>query len=254
MRRIVTCGLVIACAVPIARASRRRARRAAIPAQRRRSQPARFDVGAGVESITPPLAGKPAHDPALCTSNPAYNGPHYFAFEEPVRRQPARRPYDVGDPYVDCNQRWPLGRRHARGRRQFAALLNHVADPVSARALVVSNGRTKIAVEVVDNEGLFNVFANRIRAKVAADGYHLTASSSRPRTTSRRPTPSASRASTSMISGSTRTTSLHRVAGRARDRGRTLRIVLRRTSATPRRTSPRTSASAGPRTRSSTTN
>ena len=39
--------------------------------------------------------------------------------------------------------------------------------------MVVSNGRKTIAVEVVDQEGLFAVYQQRIRAKVRADGYRL---------------------------------------------------------------------------------
>ena len=37
----------------------------------------------------------------------------------------------------------------------------------------MSNHRQTIAVEVLDQEGLFNVYQERIRAKVLADGYHL---------------------------------------------------------------------------------
>ena len=44
---------------------------------------------------------------------------------------------------------------------------DHIADQVGARAIVVSNGRQTVAMEVVDNEGLFNTYADQIRAKVA---------------------------------------------------------------------------------------
>lgn len=44
---------------------------------------------------------------------------------------------------------------------------------MTARAVVVSNGTRTIAVEVVDQEGVFNVYQEQIRAKVQADGYHL---------------------------------------------------------------------------------
>jgi hypothetical protein len=43
----------------------------------------------------------------------------------------------------------------------------------SARAIVVDNGRRRIAVEVVDQEGLFGTYMDRIRSKVAADGVKL---------------------------------------------------------------------------------
>ena len=39
--------------------------------------------------------------------------------------------------------------------------------------MVVSNGQRRIAVEVLDNEGAFNVYLERIRQQVAADGVHL---------------------------------------------------------------------------------
>ncbi len=48
-----------------------------------------------------------------------------------------------------------------------------MADPVTARALVITSHKQTIAVEVVDQEGLFNVYQQQIRDKVAADGYHL---------------------------------------------------------------------------------
>ena len=134
MRRIVTCGLVIACGADRG-GEQRVARRAAVPGRRRRRrrQPARFDVGAGVESITPPLAGKPAHDPALCTSNPAYNGPHVFSLEEPYIDAAHTGTYEPGDPYVDCNGngRWDgiiLG--GGANSPRFASM---VADPITTR-------------------------------------------------------------------------------------------------------------------------
>ena len=135
-----------------------------------------FKAGAAVVSFAPPAFGKLKHDPANCATpaGTAYNGKRYFAFEEPYVDSKHDGHYDVGDPYVNCNHdgRWDgdtLG-----GGGNSPRFYNHIADRVGARALVISNGRTKIAIEVVDNEGLFNVFANRIRAKVRADGYHLS--------------------------------------------------------------------------------
>ena len=82
--------------------------------------------------------------------------------------------FDLGDPFIDCNHdgRWDgnlLG-----GGANTPRFYDHVADPVGARAMVVSNGRQTVAVEVVDQEGLFNVYQQRIRAKVRADGYRLS--------------------------------------------------------------------------------
>ncbi len=78
-----------------------------------------------------------------------------------------------GDAYVDCNGngRWDgivLG-----GGSDTPRFASVVADDVTARAMVVANHHQVMAVEVLDQEGVFNVYQARIRAKVAADGYHL---------------------------------------------------------------------------------
>ena len=134
--------------------------------------PALFKAGAAVASITPPAHGTIAHDPANCSA-PGDNGPRRFAFEEPYVDAAHVGHYVLGDPFTDCNGngRWDgivLG-----GGSDTPRFATTVADDISARALVVSNRSQTIAVEVLDQEGLFNVYQARIRAKVAADGYHL---------------------------------------------------------------------------------
>lgn len=137
---------------------------------------ARFSVGAAVGDFTPPRSGAVAHDPADCVGaagRGVYTGRRTFAFEEPYVDAGHSGHYDAGDPYVDCNAdgRWDgnlLG-----GGGGSPRFYDHVLDQVGARALVVSNGRRTIAVEVVDQEGLFNVYQQRIRQQVARDGYHL---------------------------------------------------------------------------------
>jgi hypothetical protein len=81
--------------------------------------------------------------------------------------------YQLGDPFVDCNGngRWDgilLG-----GGGNSPRFATTVADPVTARALVVSNHKQTIAIEVLDQEGVFNMYQARIRAQVLADGYPL---------------------------------------------------------------------------------
>ena len=139
--------------------------------------PALFKAGAAVARITPPLHGTIADDPADCTAHThaaaTFDGPRRFAFEEPYVDTSGLGHYVLGDPFVDCNGngRWDgilLG-----GGADTPRFATRVADDVSARAFVVSNHRQVIATEVLDQEGLFNVYQARIRAKVAADGYHL---------------------------------------------------------------------------------
>ena len=137
-------------------------------------KPASFQAGAAIESFSPPLAGKaPGGDPANCSTNPVYNGPRKFAFEEPYTDTNHNGHYDPGEPFDDCNGdgRWDgnlLG-----GGGNTPRFYDHVADLVGARALVVGNGKQTIAVEVVDQEGLFDVYQARIRALVAKSGIHL---------------------------------------------------------------------------------
>jgi hypothetical protein len=138
---------------------------------------AAFKAGAAVESITPPRFGVVRDDPADCAARSlervAFDGPRRFAFEEPYVDQAHVGTYQLGDLFVDCNGngRWDgilLG-----GGSDTPRFATTVADLITARALVVANHRRTIAVEVLDQEGLFNVYQERIRAKVLADGYHL---------------------------------------------------------------------------------
>jgi hypothetical protein len=142
--------------------------------QYRQGRAAHFQVGAAVADFSPPLRGQvPGGDPANCDRTGLFSGPRQFAFEEPYVDLHHDGHYDPGDPYDDCNgnSRWDgnlLG-----GGSDTPRFYDHVADPVGARAMVVAAHGRKIAVEVVDQEGLFGVYADRIRAKVRADGYRL---------------------------------------------------------------------------------
>ena len=135
---------------------------------------ASFQVGAATTSFTPPAHGQLTPDPASsCAGSAAFTAPLQFAFEEPYTDTNHNGHYDPGEPYSDCNGdgRWDgnlLG-----GGGNTPRFYSHVADPVGARAMVVTGGGRTIAVEVVDQEGLFNVYQQRIRAQVVKDGYHL---------------------------------------------------------------------------------
>jgi hypothetical protein len=136
---------------------------------------AQFRVGAASVSFTPPLRGKaPGGDPADC-AHPAgaFTGPRQFAFEEPYTDLQHDGHFDAGDPFKDCNGNGRWDGNLLGGGSDNPRFYDHVADQVGARALVASAGGRTIAVEVVDQEGLFNVYQERIRAKVRADGYKL---------------------------------------------------------------------------------
>ncbi len=142
-----------------------------------------FRVGAAVGDFTPPAFGHaPGGDPADCLppGSALYTGPRAFAFEEPYTDSDGNGHYDppdptvptAGEPFLDCNGngRWDGNLLGGDGGGRY---YDRVADPVGARAIVASNGRRTIAVEVVDQEGLFNTYIQRIRRRVAADGYRL---------------------------------------------------------------------------------
>ena len=135
--------------------------------------PARFRVGAASADFTPPAAEKLAGDPADCDPTGTFDGPRAFAFEEPYDDQQSSGHYDQGDPFVDCNGNGRWDGNFLGGGAGAPRLYDHVADPVGARAMVVSNGHRRVAVEVLDNEGAFNVYLERIRQRVEADGVHL---------------------------------------------------------------------------------
>jgi hypothetical protein len=134
---------------------------------------ARFEVGAAVTSFTPPPHGQLRPDPAQCGGSAAFTGKLIFAFEEPYTDTNGNGHYDPGEPYLDCNGNGRWDGNLLGGGGSTPRFYDHVADPVGARAMVVSAGKRTIAVEVVDQEGLFNVYQQRIRAQVAKDGYHL---------------------------------------------------------------------------------
>ncbi|MBV9915565.1 MAG: hypothetical protein JO153_03610 [Solirubrobacterales bacterium] len=135
---------------------------------------ASFRAGAATESITPPPHGHaPGGDPADCDRGGAFGGPRRFAFEEPYTDLKHDGHYDPGDPFKDCNGNGRWDGNLLGGGAENPRFYDHVADPVSARAMVIASGRKRIAVEVLDQEGLFDVYQDRIRARVRADGYRL---------------------------------------------------------------------------------
>jgi hypothetical protein len=148
-------------------------------------KPAHFMVGAASVSFAPPAHGALANDPADCLA-PGYDGPRPWAFMEPYKDTthvdppdpvnpgppetiPKNGHYDYGEDYVDCNNNGRWDGNFIGGGGGGTRYYTKVADPPSARAVVVSNGSRTIAVEVTDQEGLFNVYQERIRAKVIAD-------------------------------------------------------------------------------------
>jgi len=132
-----------------------------------------FRVGAATESFTTPLRGQaPGGDPADCVPA-SLNDPRQFAFEEPYTDVNHNGVYDAGEPYVDCNHNGRWDGNLLGGGANTPRYYDHVADDVTARAMVVSSAKGTIAVEVVDQEGLFNVYQEQIRNQVRADGYRL---------------------------------------------------------------------------------
>jgi hypothetical protein len=140
-----------------------------------------FTAGAAVVSFTPPCGpdGTPAannctpappgfRDPANCVAPPLFTGRRLFAFEEPYVDRQGTGHYDEGDPFVDCNLDGRWDGNFIGGGSDAPRYYDRVADPVTARAVVVSNGRRNVAVEVLDHEGAFNVYLAAIRSQAIA--------------------------------------------------------------------------------------
>jgi hypothetical protein len=134
-----------------------------------------FEVGAAVADYTPPPFGELDNDPANCrpTDPGIYTGARAWAFMEPYSDSNADGHYSEGEPFLDCNANGRWDGNFLGGGSDAPRFYTHVLDPVGARAFVVSNGQRKYAIEVLDHEGLFNTYMDRIRQKVAADGYNL---------------------------------------------------------------------------------
>lgn len=140
-----------------------------------------FTVGAAVVSYTPPCGpdGSPKVnnctppppgfvDPAGCVTPPLFTGRRLFAFEEPYVDRQGTGHYDEGDPFVDCNGDGRWDGNFLGGGSNAPRFYDHVADPVGARAMVVSNGRRSIAVAVLDHEGAFDIYLEAIRQQAEA--------------------------------------------------------------------------------------
>jgi len=150
------------------------------------SKPAQFTVGAATVSFAPPVHGAFPGDASDCAAPPGYDGPRPWAFMEPYQDTdhldppdpvnpgppqmiPKNGHYDYGENYVDCNGNGRWDGNFIGGGSGSTRYFTKVADPPSSRAVVVANGRRTIAIEVTDQEGLFNVYQQQIRQKVIAD-------------------------------------------------------------------------------------
>jgi len=162
------------------------------PKPRPHATPAQFLVGAATLSFTPPLHDAIANDPAEACASAAqlsvYNGPRPFAYMEPYQdttHQDLSDPtnpgglvgpnghYDYGEPYLDCNHNGRWDGNFIGGGGGGTRYATKEADPVTARAIVVTSRTHTVAVEVVDQEGLFNTYMQQIRDRVRADGVPL---------------------------------------------------------------------------------
>ena len=133
-----------------------------------------FRVGAASVSFSPPLRGHaPGGDLADCDHTGTYTGPRQFAYEEPYIDAKHSGHFDDGDPYKDCNGNGRWDGNLIGGGSDTPRFYDRVADNVGARATVFKVGKRTIAVEVLDQEGLFNVYQDQIRARVRADGVRL---------------------------------------------------------------------------------
>lgn len=134
---------------------------------------------AALNCSTPPGFVDPT-ETGVCAAPAGFDGVRPWAFMEPYKDLNNVGYWQPGDPWLDCDPTNGTGRWEGNflgGGSDAPRLFSRIADPVTARAVVVSNGRSTIAVEVEDHEGLFDTYQQQIRDKVAAD---LAAAGARP--------------------------------------------------------------------------
>src|SRR5438105_2577690 len=134
---------------------------------------------AALNCSTPPGFVDPT-ETGVCAAPAGFDGVRPWAFMEPYKDLNHAGHWQPGDPWLDCDPTNGTGRREGNflgGGSNAPHLFRRIADPVTARAVVVSNGHSTIAVEVEDHEGLFDTYQQQIRDKVAAD---LAAAGARP--------------------------------------------------------------------------
>src|SRR6202048_5423848 len=120
---------------------------------------ARFEVGAAVVDFSPPLRGSaPGGDGSDCASAASFGGARRFAFEEPYVDLKHDGHFDSGDPFAACNGNGRWDGNLLGGGTNTPRFYDHVADPATARALVVASGDQTIAGEVGGQEGVLHVF------------------------------------------------------------------------------------------------
>lgn len=129
--------------------------------------PAVFEIGAAVADLTPPPFNPQVHTPAI--DPPGFDGPRQWDFTEPYVDSNGNGHWDPGEPYADENHNGRYdGIWLAGGGDRVPQPPTAVADPITARAFVVDNGARRIAVEVLDTIGTFNLDLDRIRAAARA--------------------------------------------------------------------------------------
>ena len=216
---------------------------------------ATFTVGAAVASITPPAAGSLAHDPASCSSDAAYNGTHASRSKSPTPtprtralRNPAMRSSTataMAAGTASCSGAAPT-RRASRAR-----------SPTRSRRVRSSSRTTagRSSSRCSTKKACSTCTSSASAPQVAADGYH-----SRRHLhlgDARRVGPRHARNLRCRPDDVRRRRVLRRLHGAPSATGD--RDAYYRASrpgapaSTRRRSSPRTSGSAGRRTRSSTT-
>jgi hypothetical protein len=135
-----------------------------------------FKAGAASVDITPPAfttESDAAFVPA-CGTTPAqvaqlWPGPRDFAFEKPYIDSYGLGRYAPGDPYCESDG---TGRYEApyiaggSGQNRWPTSVDPGNGP-QARAIVVSTGKSRVAIVSVDSIGMFGVTMERIRSEVA---------------------------------------------------------------------------------------
>ncbi|MDI3260853.1 MAG: hypothetical protein QJR02_14295 [Sinobacteraceae bacterium] len=126
-----------------------------------------FLAGAAVADITPPPFDPIADAQAFPNCPALYDGPRPFAFEEPYLDVNGNGRFDYGvDLWCDANLNGRWDGIFSSGGVGVQASAVH--DPLEARAVAVSDGRTVVVIESIVAQGLFINLIDRIRERARA--------------------------------------------------------------------------------------
>jgi hypothetical protein len=130
-----------------------------------------YKVGAARVDVTPPLITDHGATPSafgICPSA-VYSGPRQWAFEEPYIDTDSsgdfNYPNGEPEPYCDANHNGRWEGIYISGGVDHPASVDHVHDPIDARAIAIGDGTHTVVIVSVVAQGLFENYIRQWRSE-----------------------------------------------------------------------------------------